>query len=58
VKVLRKRPAEVVSGLTIAGSVYGFLTQVAVPQIVAGPIAAICGFGPLVVSRFVDAVRR
>lgn len=57
-KLAAKRPTEIVSGLAIAGAIFGFLTANGVPQVVAAPAAAICGFGPLVVSRFVDAVRR
>lgn len=54
---LKERPAEVVSGLAIAGAVYGFLTQSGIPQAPAAIAGAICGFGPLVVSHVVDALR-
>jgi hypothetical protein len=57
-KLAEKRPTEIVSGLAIAGAVYGFLAEGGVPNPVAAGVGAVLGFGPLVVSRTVDALRR
>lgn len=54
----QKRPTEVVSGLALAGAVYGFLASNGVPPAVAAIIAIILAFGPLAVSNTVDAIRR
>jgi hypothetical protein len=56
-KLVSKRPTEVVSGLALAGTVYGFLASSGVPNVVAAVAGAVVGFGPLVVSRTVDALR-
>jgi len=55
--ILAERPTEVVSGLAIAGAVYGFLTQSGVRPEVAGLIAVALAFGPLVISNTVDRIR-
>lgn len=55
-KLLEKRPTETLSGLALAGTIYGFLTQYGVSGSISAGIAAVCGFGPAVVSNFVDAV--
>lgn len=55
--IVERRPAEVVSGLAIAGALYGFLAEGGVPNAVAALIAGVAGFGPLVVSRVVDSLR-
>lgn len=56
-EILTKRPTEAVTGLALAGAVYGFLTQDGVPQVVAAIIAVAIAFGPAAVSGIVDAVR-
>ena len=55
-KLIEKRPTETVSGLALAGAVYGFLANSGVPPAAAAATGALCGFGPAVVSRFVDAL--
>jgi len=55
-KLVEKRPTETVTGLALAGTIYGFLTQSGVPEPIAAGAAAVCGFGPAVVSGFVDAL--
>lgn len=57
-KTVQNRPAEVVSGLAIAGAVFGFLTQAGVPTMLAALVAVGLGFGPLAVSNTVDVLRR
>jgi hypothetical protein len=56
--IVEKRPTEVVSGLAIAGVVYGFCAESGLPNGVAAILGVICGFGPLVVSNTVDRIRR
>jgi uncharacterized membrane protein len=55
--IVEKRPTEVVSGLAIAATVYGFCAESALPNGVAAVLAVICGFGPLIVSNTVDRLR-
>lgn len=55
-KAVAKRPTETVTGIGLAVTLYGFLTQSGVPEPIAAGVAAIAGFGPAVVSSFVDAV--
>jgi phosphoribulokinase len=54
----KERPTEIVSGLTIAGLVYGFLTQADVNNAVAALIGLALGPVPIVVSEFIDGLRR
>ncbi len=54
----KKRPTELASGLALAGAVYGFLANAGVPNAIAAGAGALAGFGPLAVSRTVDAIRR
>lgn len=56
-QLLTKRPTETLAGPALGLAVFGFSTQVGVPSIVAGGLAVVCAFGPLVVSQVVDAVR-
>lgn len=58
VALLEKRPTETVTGLALAGTVYGFLTQAGVAQPVAAVIAVVIAFGPIAVSTVVDVVRK
>lgn len=51
------RPTETVTGIGLAGTVYGFLTQADVSQPVAALVAVAVAFAPAAVSRIVDAVR-
>jgi len=57
-KAVANRPAEAASGIGLGLAVYGFATQVGLPEVAAGAIAVVVAFGPAAVSRFVDAVRR
>lgn len=57
-KILTERPTEVLTGPALGLAVFGFCTQVGIPAIVAGGLAVVCAFGPLVVSQVVDAIRR
>jgi hypothetical protein len=57
-QLLTERPTETLTGPALGLAVFGFATQVGVPTIVAGIFGVVCAFGPLVVSRVVDAVRR
>lgn len=52
------RPTEKVTGVALGLVVYGFATQVGLPQLAAGAIAVVAAFGPLVVSNTVDYLRR
>lgn len=55
-KAIANRPTETVTGLALAGTIYGFLSSNGVPEPIAAGVAAVAGFGPAVVSSFVDAV--
>lgn len=52
------RPTETVTGLGLAGAVYGFLTQADVAHPLAGLVAVAVAFLPAAVSAIVDAVRK
>lgn len=54
---VKRRPTEAVTGLGLAASVYGFLTQAGVPQAVAAVLGVLVAFAPAAVSEVVDAVR-
>jgi hypothetical protein len=56
-KATRNRPTEIVSGVALAGAVTAALAPV-LPTLLAVVVGAVCGLGPIVVSRFVDALRR
>lgn len=56
--IVKRRPTEVISGAAIAATVYGFSSESGLPNGVAAVLGVICGFGPLVVSNTVDALRR
>lgn len=58
VKAAAKRPTEALTGPALGLLVYGFTTQVGLPHVVAGIVAVVAAFGPLVISNFMDAVRR
>jgi hypothetical protein len=53
-----KRPTETLTGPALGLAVYGFSTQVGLPPVVAGGLAIAAAFGPLLISRIVDAIRR
>jgi hypothetical protein len=55
--LVARRPTETVSGLMLAGTVYGFLTQAGVPTAWAAVIAVAIAFVPGAVSATVDALR-
>jgi hypothetical protein len=56
--VVQKRPTETVTGLVLAGSIYGFLTKAGVSPTVAALVAVAIAFLPAGISATVDAVRR
>ena len=55
--VLSKRPTETVSGLGAGLAIYGFCTQVGLPQLAAAILAVIVVVVPFLVSEIVDIVR-
>jgi len=52
-----KRPTETLTGPALGLAVYGFSTQVGVPQPIAAGLAVAAAFGPLLITRIVDAIR-
>jgi hypothetical protein len=56
--VIEKRPTETVTGLALAASIFGFLTQAGVSQAVAAIVAVALAFVPAALSAVVDALRR
>lgn len=54
---VEKRPTETVTGLALAASIYGFLTQTGVSEAVAALVAVAIAFVPAGVSEVVDHVR-
>lgn len=56
-QAVAKRPTETLTGPALGLVVYGFTTQVGLSHVVAGVLAVVAAFGPLVVSRTVDALR-
>jgi hypothetical protein len=54
---VEKRPTETLTGLGLAASIYGFLTQAGVSQPVAAVVAVAIAFVPAAISEVVDAVR-
>lgn len=53
---LSTRPTEVLTGPALGLAVYGFTTQVGLPQVVAAILAVVIAFGPLLISQVVDAL--
>lgn len=51
------RPTEALTGIALAGTVYGFLTQAGVPEPVAAVIAVVVAFAPAAVSSVVDEIK-
>lgn len=51
------RPTELLTGPALGLAVYGFTTQVGLPNVVAAILAVAAAFGPLFVSLMVDALR-
>ena len=56
-ELVTTRPTETLSGAALGTAVFGFETQVGIPPEVAGPVAVVVAFGPLLVSGIVDAIR-
>lgn len=56
--LVAKRPTETVTGLGAALAVYGFVTQVGLPELVAAIVAVVVLVVPYLVSAIVDAVRQ
>lgn len=54
---MKERPTESLTGPALGVAVYGFATQVGVPHVVAAVLAVLFAFGPIAISRFVDAWR-
>ncbi len=57
IETLTNRPTETVTGIALAGTVYGFLTQVGLDPVLAAVIAIVVAFGPAAVSATVDSIR-
>ncbi|HET7588582.1 MAG TPA: hypothetical protein VFK14_00130 [Solirubrobacterales bacterium] len=55
---VQKRPTETVTGIALAGSIYGLLTKAGLDPAIAAVIAVAIAFAPAAVSEVVDAVRR
>lgn len=55
---LENRPTEVVTGIGLAASIYGFLTQAGVPQEVSALVAVVIAFVPAGISAGVDRARK
>lgn len=55
--LVEKRPTETVSGTLAALAIYGFCTQVGLPQVVAAIIAVVVLVVPYLTSQMVDALR-
>jgi hypothetical protein len=55
---LEKRPTEAITGLGLAASIYGFLTQAGVSEPVAALVAIAIAFLPAGISEVVDVRRR
>lgn len=55
---IEKRPTETLTGLALAGAIFGFLTQAGVSQAVAAFTAIVIAFVPAAISETVDEIRR
>jgi hypothetical protein len=55
---LEKRPTEALTGLGLAASIYGFLTQAGVSKPLAAIVGVAIAFAPTAISEVVDAIRR
>ena len=56
-EVVAARPTEALSGIALAGTVYGFLTQAGVPEPVAAIVAVVLALAPAAVSSVVDEIK-
>ena len=56
-EAVASRPTEALSGIALAGTVYGFLTQAGVPDAVAAIVAVVVAFAPAAVSAVVDEIK-
>lgn len=54
---IEKRPTEVVTGIALAGAIYGFLTQAGVGTGIAAVVAVCIAFVPGAISNVVDQIR-
>lgn len=52
-----KRPTETVTGMALAATVFGFLTQAGVSTAIAAIIAVALAFAPTAVSEAIDVSR-
>jgi hypothetical protein len=55
---IEHRPTETLTGLGLAASIYGFLTQAGVSEALAALVAVAIAFVPAGLSEVVDAIRR
>lgn len=55
---LENRPTEVVTGIGLAASIYGFLTQAGVSQEISALVAVAIAFLPAGISKAVDRARK
>lgn len=56
-KKIAKRPTESLTGTALGLAVFGFATQVGLPDLAAAILAVACAFGPLLISETVDLLR-
>lgn len=51
------RPTEALTGLALAGSIFGFLTQAGVSDPVSAIVAVVVAFLPAAVSSVIDEIK-
>ena len=51
---MRNRPTETLTGIGLAGAIYGFLTQASVSHPLAALVAVAIAFLPVAISNIVD----
>lgn len=56
-EAIANRPTETLTGVVLAGTIFGFLAQSGVPNVVAAIIAVAIAFAPAAVSTVVDEIR-
>lgn len=55
--LIERRPTEVLTGIALAGAIYGFLAERGVPNAVAAIVAVVIAFVPAMISGAVDRLR-
>jgi hypothetical protein len=56
--IKEKRPTEAITGLGLAGLIYGWLTDHGVDPVLAAIVAVVIAFVPTGISEGVDAARQ